>query len=184
MATTESTCVHCGKPFQKRKETARFCSKKCTGHFFHPATDPIERFWKKVSIAGPDECWPWIGARNSYGHGEFWRRDQTQGMAHRFAWEIKNGPIPDGMVVCHRCDNPPCCNVRHLFLGRPADNSADMTAKGRQSRGEAHPVSKLSEQDVLSIRSSTESGVLLGARFGISSVQVSNIRRRKQWVHI
>jgi hypothetical protein len=91
--------------------------------------DLTERFWEKV--AKSDGCWLWIGGRTSRGYGMFTARHRRQRGAHRYAWEMVNGPIPDGMVICHRCDNPPCVRVDHLFLGTQKDNIHDMMAKHR-----------------------------------------------------
>lgn len=90
-----------------------------------------EDFWKKVDRRGPYECWPWkaaTDARNGYGHfiirQVFW-------LAHRFAYYLTHGPIPEGSCVCHSCDNPPCCNPAHLFLGTQLENIQDRVKKGR-----------------------------------------------------
>lgn len=91
----------------------------------------VERFWAKVDQSGGAEaCWPWMGGRHKFGYGNV----EHDVRAHRLAWELANGPIPAGLHVLHRCDNPPCCNARHLFIGTDADNVADMRAKGRQGR--------------------------------------------------
>jgi len=86
----------------------------------------LERFWSKVSIKGDDECWPWTAAprRKDEGYGAFWlnRRHQP---SNRVAWMLTHGKIEEGLVVCHKCDNPPCCNPSHLFLGTPLDNDRD-----------------------------------------------------------
>lgn len=94
-----------------------------------------ERFWSKVAKGAPDTCWEWQASRNNHGYGQFGiaSPDGPRRMvgAHRVAWELTNGPIPDGQEVCHRCDNPPCCNPADLFLGTQQDNLDDAASKGR-----------------------------------------------------
>lgn len=99
---------------------------------FYPALiDQPEKFWAKVDRRGPDECWPWLGCLSTMGYG----RAGKKGYAHRLAWRLMRGPIPAGHYVLHRCDNPPCCNPSHLFLGDAAANARDMAAKGRVGGG-------------------------------------------------
>ena len=83
------------------------------------------------------DCLVFTGSKNGAGYGKIWAGNNLV-LAHRLAFEVEHGPIPAGMVVCHRCDNRACCNVEHLFLGSQGDNLADMRAKGRHSRGESH----------------------------------------------
>lgn len=161
-----------------------------------------ERFWPKVDRRGPDDCWEWNARRGRRGYGQFvvdrggerWKTEP----AHRIAWELIHGPIPEGLFVCHHCDNPPCCNPAHLFLGSPKDNSADRDRKGRgipwdtpparRSRGERHPRARLTETDVRAIRSEYAAGGIsqqaLADRFGIAQTAISHVVRRTTWAHI
>jgi hypothetical protein len=92
-------------------------------------------FWDRVDTTGGIfACWPWVGCLDSHGYGKV-RHERRQMSASRKAWILTNGPVPAGLFVCHTCDNPPCCNPLHLFLGTAADNNADMMAKGRQIPG-------------------------------------------------
>lgn len=134
-------------------------------------TPPLERFMTKVEKRGPDECWEWQGYRQPSGHGQFARIDGTvREPAHRSAYTLLVGEIPAGMCVCHTCDNPPCVNPSHLFLGTQADNVADMASKWRTR-------SKLTPAQVEEIRNSTEKSRDLAARFGLKSHKsILNIR--------
>lgn len=95
-----------------------------------------ERFWMKVDkSAGPDDCWLWISGMSN-GYGRFGIRQGVIEYAHRMAWLLTKGPIPDGLFACHKCDNPRCVNPAHLFLGTHLDNIADRDAKGRVAKGD------------------------------------------------
>ncbi len=96
-----------------------------------------ERFLANVVRGGPDECWPYTRGKDSRGYGRI-MVDGKSVKAHRVAWELANGPIPSGMCICHHCDNPPCCNPAHLFVGTPADNVRDCKNKGRNAKGDAN----------------------------------------------
>lgn len=153
-----------------------------------PPSRPLgERFWDKVQRAGEDDCWMWTGARHRFGYGRIGvgapsRATET---AHRVSWVLHFGPIPSGKHVLHHCDNPPCVNPRHLFLGDQAANVADMWAKGRgritHRRGEAHPWSKFTAEEVAEIRASAEPAGSIARRFGVSREAVYRIRRGLNW---
>jgi len=103
-----------------------------------PRIPLFERFWQHVRKARG--CWEWTGTKSPRGYGVIHNRGGSppQPRAHRVSWEIHFGPVPTGLLVCHRCDNPMCVNPAHLFLGTNQDNSDDMVAKGRQCKGERH----------------------------------------------
>jgi hypothetical protein len=142
-----------------------------------------ERFWEKVQKG--EGCWAWTGA-TVYGYGRI-GAGGTYGpalMAHRVSWELHNGPIPEGMNVLHRCDNPPCTNPEHLFLGTHADNVADKVAKGRGASRQRHGMAKLTEDQVARIRLMVELGEqqrVVANLFGVSESQISMIVNGRRW---
>lgn len=150
------------------------------------------RFWSKVRrVSGG--CWLWTGARNRYG---LFRLNGKVRKAHRVAWELTNGPIPDGLNVLHTCDNPPCVRPSHLFLGTQAENVRDMWAKGRHGpgphvrvnyRGSLTPAAKLSETDVLAIRRLSADGWSLrrlAEQFGVGQNAIFKVVHRRSWSHV
>lgn len=146
-----------------------------------------ERFWERAGRRGDDECWEWTGHRQNDGYGDLHVSPDKHLVAHRIAYELANGAIPAGMLVCHRCDNPPCVNPAHLFLGTPAENMADRNLKGRHAHGERHGRTHLTASDIREIRRCAGQGEKqsdLGHRFGIHQTQVSRIVLRKHWAHI
>lgn len=143
-----------------------------------------ERFWEKVDKSG--DCWLWTASLTRGGYGQFPLRKGIIRRAHRIAWQLANGDVPEGMWVLHRCDNPRCVRPDHLFLGTPQDNSADMAAKGRGSklRGSAKPGAKLTEADVVIIRAERARGVTgteLGRRYGVHRSTIYHICQRDHW---
>lgn len=141
---------------------------------------------RRITEAG---CWEYTGVPGHYGyctislHGTPWR-------VHRLSWTFWRGPIPDGMFVCHKCDNRVCFNPDHLFIGTVADNNADMDAKGRRrwrftTRATSEQMaSKLTADDVRAIRASQEPVHVLAERYGISEPHVYNIRNRRKWADL
>ncbi len=156
--------------------------------------DPVVVFFQKTKRAtsgpliGGVRCLEWTGGRFEKGYGAISVGGKAR-RAHRFAYATFKGPIPEGMKVCHKCDNPPCAEVAHLFLGSDADNLADMTAKGRRyiSRGEEMGTSKLSEREVVAIREAYRDGhsqAKVAKRFGVSQAVVGGIARGELWSHV
>jgi hypothetical protein len=148
--------------------------------------DPATRFWEKVDKRGPDECWPWLGARNQNGYGKF--RSPTDQLAHRFSYTLSRGPIAEGLCVCHHCDNPACCNPDHLFLGTPADNAQDKVSKNRQARlsrpGSLHSRARFTDDDILNIRRrylNGETQKALAQEFSTSQSTISKIVLGTRW---
>lgn len=149
----------------------------------------IRRFWANVVSGNIAECWLWHGSyRNKYGcHWD----GKRQIAAHRFSWSLHNNSvIPQGMIVCHSCDNPKCVNPHHLWLGTHSDNNNDMVHKGRNYHptGSKHHRAKLSEDDIVSIRQLLKSKAMYGkdiaALYGVDPAMVSNIKKRKSWSHV
>lgn len=145
-----------------------------------------ERFWSKVVKS--DGCWLWDACVNPSGYGCVRYLGRTR-LAHRVAWELTNGAIPNGLRVCHKCDNPRCVNPSHLFVGTDADNVADMRSKNRQVEpppliGVRNHNAKLTAQDVREIRASSESQVRLAAKYGVAQAQISAVKLRQTWGHV
>ena len=138
---------------------------------------PETRFWLHVK-KGP-ECWEWTSSTN-YGYGMMNVNKKTW-RAHRLSWEFHNGPIPNGMCVLHRCDNRPCVNPAHLFLGTNQDNNKDKVSKRRHRFGQSHPLAKISKDQAMSIRNDPRPGVEISAAYGLSKQQVSAIRVGRRW---
>jgi|SRR5579872_7013115 len=154
-----------------------------------------ERFWEKVDIRGPNECWPWTGYINTdgYGHYSYSKKDDRVfgEMAHRMALRF-DGRDSGPLQGCHQCDNPACCNPRHLWVGTAKQNSDDAARKGRlvpgpSLPGESHPNRKLTDQIVRDIRALHEIGftqTALAEKFNIDQSSISLIVNRKRWRHI
>ena len=148
-----------------------------------------ERFWSKVDVRGPDNCWVWIAGKTHDGYGQL-RLGGTAQYTHRIGWELANGQIPSGLCVLHHCDNPGCVNPAHLFLGTRADNVADMISKGRRRtryadmHGENGPNARLKKIQVMAIRHWLKKGYTqrkIAKVFGVGASTISRINRGEGW---
>jgi hypothetical protein len=137
----------------------------------------VEAILEKRNVT-PEGCWEWTGGRNPNGYGKTTLHNRTT-VVHRLSYEHFVGPIPNGFHVCHHCDNPPCFNPEHLFVGTPKENDDDMRAKGREYR-------RWSQDDILRMSALSALGFTqtqIGELFGASQTYVSVLLRR-QHMHV
>lgn len=139
--------------------------------------DVLARFWAKVDVRGPDECWPWLAGRVPAGYGKF-KLDGKDVPAHRVAYEAVEGEIPEARILRHGCNNPPCCNPRHLTPGAHAQNQFDAVECRRRppSLSGKHPRSKISAEDAAAIRPSSLPGTVLARQFGVAKSTIHFVR--------
>lgn len=153
-----------------------------------------ERFWSKIKFAGTDDCWEWQANRSIAGYGKY-KVSGEKRLAHRLLFIQLYGAIPSDIMVCHKCDNPACCNPNHLWAGTAKDNIQDMIKKGRANksrngiypRGSEHWQAKLSETDIPTIRERLLSGELkssIAKSYGITVTPLRQIELGITWKHI
>lgn len=154
-----------------------------------PNLSTEERF--RTAYTKEDSCWTWSKSVDEDGYGRFALDGKSQ-KAHRVAWELVNGPVPDGMCVLHKCDIRHCVNPDHLFLGTKKDNTTDMLNKGRHEvcKGEEVGTSVLTENQVVEIRSlytpysKTHGRVALAKRYGVTPQAIGHVVTRLSWSHV
>lgn len=189
-------------PVPSERRIRNMCGNRlcCRPEHYKLSDDPATRFWSKVNRSSdPDGCWLWTGSINPDGYGMFGAAPYgavspaTGRGAHRVSWEMAFGAIPEGMAICHRCDNPRCVRPDHLFFGTPADNAADRSRKGRsfrasQNQGTKNGRAKLTEQDVQEIRRLHREHRWptkdIAGHFGISDRSIHAVITKKSWKHM
>jgi hypothetical protein len=191
MPKVERTCEVCGTTFLAPASSikwgrGRMCGRPCANK--RRMRTPEERFWKHVDRAGgTDVCWLWTGHLTEEGYGQFGGEGWHMIPAHRFAFQLANGPIPDGLLIRHKCNNPPCVNPMHLLAGTNQDNMDDRTAAGHTPRGEDAGRAILTETAVLEIREKRAHGVplkQLAKEYGVCYQNIACIVSRQTWKHI
>jgi hypothetical protein len=150
-----------------------------------------DRFWQKVDVKTPDECWVWTANKYPNGYGQIAASAHKKLLSHRVSWELHFGPIPEGLNVCHKCDNRVCCNPTHLFLGTTAENIADKIAKRRGRTGSVfgseNNKSKLTRPQVIEMHRLRGEGLsqrALARQFGLAKSSVVAILRGNHWKEV
>lgn len=161
-------------------------------------SEVLNRFWSRVDIKDSSECWNWLRLKDKDGYGRICI-DSTDVRAHRLSYIIHYGEIPKGLLICHKCNNPSCCNPCHLYAGTPKENMQDCKNSGRLKSyenirkyqqthfGEKHPRAKLTENQVLKIKKLLSKGIkqgILAEKFNISRQTISNINVGNGWRHL
>lgn len=178
-----SICLY-EKYFKSKKYGKRFKWSTATEEEkFKRMSDTYEKY-----VIRQNGCWNWRSFKDKNGYGEM-AYQKTTNKAHRISWMIYNGSIPDGMYVLHKCDNPPCSNPDHLFLGDAGDNRRDCRDKGRMPirRGEKSNFCKLKEEQVKEIKKLLTDGLSqyeIGRKFNVSRGAICDIKRGRNWKHV
>jgi len=141
-----------------------------------------ERFWNHIQKKVENECWEWQGFVDKDGYGKM-RTTDTNEAAHRASYRIHNGEIPKGLNVLHKCNNPPCCNPNHLYVGDQSRNMQDRIDAGNFLYGECHHNSKISNETVVLIKNDSGTHKQLAEKYGCSASQIGNIRRGSQRIN-
>lgn len=157
-----------------------------TGKTWRPRPSIAAEFAKRTTLDPATGCVNWTSTLNDHGYGMFTLNGRLR-RAHRISWTMHRGPIPQGIFVCHHCDNPACVNPDHLFLGTARDNVADMMSKGRGRyiafKGEESSRARLSDVNVLDIRADKGTAASIALKYGVSEWYVHKIRQGRARIH-
>lgn len=189
MKPVDYFCERCTAKIIPSRKRSRFCGRVCSSKF------RVEKYskdgvWKHIDASGGDRaCWPWTGYKNESGYGIIQSKafkESGSRLAHRTVFFVVYNQRPE--AVCHRCDNPLCCNPKHLFAGTRAENNRDRARKRRSAytRGSKNPYSRLTESQVIELRQLYKKGrsAELARKYGISKLYVQQIANRAVWNHI
>ena len=166
-----------------RAQAAKYRSQNAHLGVLEAVTN-VEAFWSRVDVGDEDACWNWKGPKTDRAYGVYAPLPGVLLRTHRVAYALHNGNIDDALMVCHRCDNPSCCNPKHLFLGTGSDNMRDMVAKGRNKpiKGEKNHYAKLNAEQARAIYLDPRTNREIAEAYGVASSLASLIRCRKIWV--
>ena len=173
----ELLCINCGKAASVARRLCRPCYNRArnngnlTTYRILGPQDVFENRIKKTTT-----CWLWTGTKNDAGYGIFLMPGERPVRAHRYAYEFFVGPIPDGKIIMHVCDNPPCVNPGHLRIGTKAENNRDASNRRRHNYGLDHWNGRLSDADVAEIRGSNDRQSVLAERYGVCQSHISRIK--------
>lgn len=184
------TLGYCNVPGCDREATGR---QMCNVHYqrwYKRGSTDLPRYEDRLKRrllakyrADNNGCWIWTGSTAHYGHGIISVHGK-HALAHRISWTLHHGPIPDGVMICHKCDVPACINPDHLYVGNAKTNSADMVSRNRIARGETSGTAKLTAKQVIAIRKDDRTRSDIAADFGVSTTMVNNIKSGKAWRHL
>lgn len=176
--------IYLAPAHQARGSTRHYCSRACS-----QSDAAIQaRCWRRIAVCQhgrtcPVCCWEWQGGYSVGGYGVMLER-KTVVLSHRYIFQLTYGPFAPGLSICHRCDNPPCCNPAHLFCGTHAENMQDARQKGRAPEGERHASSKLTQAQVAAIRAAVTNGRTqrqLATQFGVEPTTIWHVVHGDSW---